>query len=214
MPGDALADGRRRSSPSTTPGDDPRGCLLASCRPSSCPSTTRSGSPSRRPDRFRAESRFANSAMDGYAVRAATSLRLPVVLRVSGQCRQAGSSCSVGPGEAIKIMTGAPIPVGADVVVLVERTTLLRETGLDPGVPPAGEHVRPPARTSRRARSSSRAVGHRSGVIAILAALGHPTAEVSLRPRVAIISTGDELSPRRDRRPGRSATRTRIRFAP
>ena len=66
---------------------------------------------------------FANSAMDGYAVRAADTVGAPVELKVTGMIA-AGTSPegTVGPGEAMRIMTGAPMPDGADAVVLVERT--------------------------------------------------------------------------------------------
>jgi molybdopterin molybdotransferase len=140
--------------------------------------------------------RFANSAMDGYAVRSADIASVPVSLRVL-EVVPAGRvpSCSVGPGEAIKVMTGAPIPQGADVVVPVERTS---SSGADSvsvlASLPAGEHVRPAGEdfaAGEKLVSSGRVID--PGVIAILAALGHPTAEVSLLPRVAIISTGDEL---------------------
>jgi len=150
--------------------------------------------------------RFANSAMDGYAVRSADIASVPVSLRVL-EVVPAGRvpSLAVGPGEAIKVMTGAPIPEGADVVVPVERTSSSSPDSVSVLVSlPIGEHVRPAGEdfgAGEKLVSSGRGID--PGVIAILAALGHPTAEVSLLPRVAVISTGDELvSPGEDVGPG------------
>ena len=72
---------------------------------------------------------FANTAMDGYAVRAADTAGAPVQLDVVGTLA-AGSApdVEVGPGQAVRIMTGAPIPAGADAVVMVERTSVRRPT--------------------------------------------------------------------------------------
>src|SRR5437870_3863369 len=66
---------------------------------------------------------FANTAMDGYAVRAADTVGAPVDLKVVGMLAAgAEPTTPVGQGEALRIMTGAPIPPGADAVVMVERT--------------------------------------------------------------------------------------------
>ncbi len=87
---------------------------------------------------------FANTAMDGYAVRAADT---PGRLRVVGDLPAGRApTIPVGPGEAIRIMTGAPMPDGADAVVMVERTR--PDDDGDPGrviveVAKLGEHVRP-----------------------------------------------------------------------
>jgi molybdopterin molybdotransferase len=140
--------------------------------------------------------RFANSAMDGYAVRSADIASVPVSLRVL-ETVPAGRvpSRAVGPGEAIKIMTGAPIPSGADAVVPVERTSSAGPDSVSILASlPSGEHVRPAGEdfaAGEKLVASGRVID--PGVIAILAALGHPTAEVALLPRVAVISTGDEL---------------------
>jgi hypothetical protein len=87
--------------------------------------------------------RFANSAMDGFAVRASDIASAPVGLRVV-ETVPAGKVPvrSVGAGEAIRIMTGAPIPSGADVVVPVERTSAASGDSIRIEVSlPAGEHV-------------------------------------------------------------------------
>jgi len=139
--------------------------------------------------------RFANSAMDGYAVRSSDIASVPVSLRIV-ETVPAGKvpSRAVGQGEAIKIMTGAPIPSGADVVVPVERTIFEAESVSVLVSLPAGEHVRPAGEdfaAGEKLVASGRVID--PGVIAVLAALGHPEVEVSMLPRVAVISTGDEL---------------------
>ncbi len=143
---------------------------------------------------------WANSAMDGYAVRAAdvagASGENPVTLRVIEEL-QAGfeASRAVGPGEAIRIMTGAPIPEGADAVVMVEltepggegETRILQSVPGGEAVRPAGEDVEAGERVFE--------AGSRMGpaAIAMLASIGRAQVLVHQRPRVAILSTGEEL---------------------
>jgi molybdopterin molybdotransferase len=140
--------------------------------------------------------RFANSAMDGFAVRASDIASVPVELSVI-ETVPAGRvpSLAVGSGEAIRIMTGAPIPSGADVVVPVERTSPASGDSIRIEVSlPAGEHVRPAGEDFQAGETlvrSGRVID--PGVIAVLAALGHADVEVAMPPRVAVISTGDEL---------------------
>lgn len=145
--------------------------------------------------------RFANSAMDGYAVRArdlaAAADDRPVRLRVIGESA-AGHPLSgpLGPGEAVKIMTGAPVPAGADAVVPVEDVTAeAAETVIVVARPVA------PGRFVRRAGGDLRA-GEvalprgtllQPGLIGLLASIGQTSVPVVRRPRVAILSTGDEL---------------------
>ena len=82
---------------------------------------------------------FANTGMDGYAVRAADT---PGTLRVVGELPAGRApTIAVGPGEAIRIMTGAPMPDGADAVVMVERTRVDGDH-VDVEVAKLGEHVR------------------------------------------------------------------------
>jgi molybdopterin molybdotransferase len=137
-----------------------------------------------------------NSAMDGFAVRTADLTGdAPHRLRVA-QVLPAGRTADrpVGPGEAVKIMTGAPLPPGADAVIMVERTeesggcVVLQETP-DPGrhVRPAGEDVRAGARVLPRGRALSPADA------AVIASLGIARVEVYERPRLACLATGDEL---------------------
>jgi molybdopterin molybdotransferase len=144
---------------------------------------------------------FDNSAMDGYAVRAAdvagASEETPVRLRVVEHV-PAGAfpTVPVGPGEAVRIMTGAPVPAGADAVVMVERTA--EEQGGDVGVIFApvreAENVRRRGEDVRKGETVLR-TGETVGpaTIGILASVGCPKPLVHRRPRVAIVSTGDEL---------------------
>ena len=140
---------------------------------------------------------FANSAMDGFAVRGTDVSAAGAILEVVGDL-PAGMSpdIEVGPGEAIKIMTGAPMPAGADTVARVEDTTtegskVTIATAVDAGtsVRPAGGDV-PEGQLVFTA--GTRLTPMHVGVLATIG-VGHP--KVFKRPRVAFMSTGDELSP-------------------
>jgi molybdopterin molybdotransferase len=152
---------------------------------------------------------FANSAVDGYAVRAADTAGAPVRLPVLEDV-PAGSvpTRTVEAGTAIKIMTGAPLPGGADAVVRVEDTeadgeTVLILRGADPetavreagGDVRAGDEVFP---------AGERLTAHHLGV---LAALGVARPRVRRRPVVAILSTGDEVVPPETEAPAPGAIR-------
>lgn len=134
---------------------------------------------------------FANSAMDGYAVRAADT---PGRLRVVGEVA-AGMAAppTVEPGTTVRIMTGAPIPPGADAVVPVERASEEADGAVELGPASVGAHVRDAGHDTR----AGDAVEVRSPLspagVAVLASLGLGMVEVRRRPRVAILSTGDEL---------------------
>jgi molybdopterin molybdotransferase len=142
-----------------------------------------------------------NSAMDGFAARTAdvrgASRATPVVLRVL-EAVAAGDfpSRPVGPGEATEIMTGAPIPEGADCIVRVEHTlreppgfvTVVNDMDAGRNVRGRGEDVRKGAVVL----DSGRVV--RPAEIGVLAMTGCRDVVVHRRPRVAILSTGDELA--------------------
>lgn len=142
---------------------------------------------------------FTNSAMDGYAVRAIdladASPEHSVRLRVLGDLAAGGVPLSaVGPGEALRIMTGAPMPEGADSVVPVEDTTrggdwVETAKTLRPGIHIrlAGEDLRPGQVLVKAGH------GLRPGDLGVLAAAGFPTVAVHPRVRVAVLTTGDEL---------------------
>jgi len=142
---------------------------------------------------------FTNSAMDGYAVHAAdvaaasekTPVRLPVVHDIAAGNTQA---LSLAPGQSMRIMTGAPMPHGADAVIPVEHTDggLANVTVLAPV--PVGQNVRQAGEDVEAGDLVMRA-GGRLGPrqIALLAAVGVGQVQVTPKPRVVVISTGDEL---------------------
>ncbi len=140
---------------------------------------------------------FDNTAMDGYAVRSADTAAAPVTLDVVGTLAAGGvPTASVGAGQAIRIMTGAPIPPGADAVIKVERTRAL--DGGDRVVAevsvPVGNHVR----TAGEDLEVGKVVFEPGEVLqpahlGVLAGLGIHAVEVVRRPRVGVMSTGDEL---------------------
>lgn len=171
---------------------------------------------------------LANTGMDGYAVRAAdtdgATYDSPRTLEVIGYL-PAGSvyEGEVGPGQAVRIMTGAPIPAGADAVVPFEETDeydwTTRESARDPGS--WQEHPRAEVRIDVAAAvgANIRHAGEdvREGelvlprgtviipaTVGVLASLGLDRVRVHRRPRVAILSTGDELlRPGEPREPGK-----------
>jgi len=142
---------------------------------------------------------LTNTAMDGYAVRAADTARAsfehPVRLRII-QDLAAGYTTDVAvmPGTAIRIMTGAPIPPGADAVVQFEDTEQPGEwVSIFKGVT-EGKNVRPPGEDVRKgALILPRGTEIRAQEVGMLAALGRKEAWVHRRPRVAILATGDEV---------------------
>ena len=141
---------------------------------------------------------FPRATRDGFAVRAADLTQLPARLRVTGEIR-AGASVSesaviVRAGEAIEIMTGAPVPEGADSVVMVEYTARDGNVVSVQRATVAGENVVPRAAEGKHG-DVLLCAGARLGAsqIAVVAATGHPEVLVRRRPRVAIISTGDEV---------------------
>jgi molybdopterin molybdotransferase len=143
---------------------------------------------------------FANTAMDGYAVRAADTAGAapdaPARLRVVGELPAGRApSVAVGAGEAIRIMTGAPMPPGADAVVMVERTRPDGDDGVAVEVEArTGDHVRPAAgdlHTGQRVFAAGTRLG--AAHLGVLASVGAATVCVHPRPRVGVLSTGDEL---------------------
>lgn len=143
---------------------------------------------------------FDNSAMDGFALRAADVARAselePVALTVLETVRAGATGrLAVGSGQAVRIMTGAPMPRGADSVVMVERV----EAGADGRI-----HVSQPALQGSHVRARGEDVEEgalllRAGArlrpydVALLAAQGFAEVSVIKRPSVAVLSTGDEL---------------------
>ena len=142
---------------------------------------------------------FRNSAMDGYAVYAAdlvvASPTTPFTLPVAGDIAAGNTQAlSLSPGQSMRIMTGAPIPDGADAVVPVERTDggLAKVTFSAPV--PVGQYVRQAGEdvaAGDLVMSDGARLGPRQ--IALLAAVGTGQVTVTPKPRVVVISTGDEL---------------------
>lgn len=140
-----------------------------------------------------------NSAMDGYAVRSADASRAPLTLDVVAVVRAGDQPTrAVGPEEAVRIMTGAPMPPGADAVVMQERTRALPGPGLgrvelrEPAAP--RQNVRD-AGEDARAGEVLLPAGTVLGIpeLALLAGQGMTSVRIPHRPRVAIVATGDEL---------------------
>lgn len=146
-----------------------------------------------------------NSAMDGYAVRFADIEKIspenPVKLRIVGDV-PAGSQLDpqIGPGEAVRIMTGAPIPTDADTVVQLEHTnrsepladlaaevTIFEPQSLGKHVRRAGEDVSPGTVIASAGQKVHAAL------VAAIASSGYSAVEVFVQPRVAVIATGSEL---------------------
>jgi molybdopterin molybdotransferase len=144
---------------------------------------------------------WANSAMDGYAIRAedvaGASRANPVTLRVIERVRAGEPPArTVTSGQATRIMTGAPIPPGADSVVRVEDTDRESEAGFVAVLDDrdAGQNVRPAGQDMRRGELLlGRGHSVTPGTIGVLAATGRDSALVYRRPRVAVLTTGDEL---------------------
>ncbi len=149
---------------------------------------------------------FDNSAVDGYAVIAADTADVPVELPVVDEVAAgAASEHELQPGEVIRIMTGAPMPAGADAVVMVEKTERIGDdrvrisAGVDPGaaVRRAGDDVQPgdllfPAGTVVT-----------PAIVGVLASINARTVTAHRRVSVAVLSTGDELvESGRDLEPG------------
>ena len=137
----------------------------------------------------------AVSAMDGYAVRAADVAQVPARLRVVGMAPAGGAyGKALRAGEAVRIFTGAPLPAGADAIVIQEDTSLegdkvtVREGVL------AGRYVRPAGldfKAGEVGLAAGRCLGPRD--IGLAAAMNVPWLQVRRRPRVAVLATGDEI---------------------
>src|SRR2546429_7120716 len=138
---------------------------------------------------------FRTSAMDGYAVRGDDVASAPVELRVVGEVAAGGfPDREVGPGEAMRIMTGAPLPDGADTVVRVEDTDNANDVVTIAAVTPKGMSVRAAGEDLRKGeRILTRGTALRPAEIGLLASVGRARIRVTKRPRVAVFSTGDEI---------------------
>ncbi|ABS64783.1 molybdenum cofactor synthesis domain [Parvibaculum lavamentivorans DS-1] len=135
------------------------------------------------------------SAMDGYAVRAADTLTVPARLRVVGEAPAGGAYTEhLNEGEAVRIFTGAPLPQGADAVVIQEDTSREGDVVVIEETATAGDHVRVCGldfRTGDPGMPAGRKLSPAD--IALAAAMNLPQLEVRKQPVIAFFSTGDEL---------------------
>lgn len=141
---------------------------------------------------------FARSTRDGYAVRSADLAQLPAQLVVLGEIKagpQAGNALpALNQGEAFSIMTGAPVPPGAEAVIMVEYTSLQNgRVTIAKGIA-AGENI-----VARGAEAGSGSLVLNPGTrlteaaIALAASVGKSRLQVFVRPHVAVLTTGDEI---------------------
>ncbi len=139
---------------------------------------------------------FARATRDGYAVRAPDVEQVPARLEVVGEIKagDSGESFKVGRAQAVSIMTGAPLPAGADAVVMVEYTAASGSiVEVQRGVK-SGENFVPRAAEARAGQvvvEGGQRLDH--SLIAIAAAVGKSRVQVFRKPRIAVLSTGDEV---------------------
>ena len=140
---------------------------------------------------------FINTAVDGFAVRAADTIAAPVILSVVGTIAAgAAPDVPVGEGEAVRIMTGAPVPDGADAIVMVEDTEPVDDGGKvrvtrSVRVGDALRHIGDDVRVGDLLFPAGTVV--RPAMLGVLASVNHRSLEVYPPARVAVLSTGDEL---------------------
>jgi molybdopterin molybdotransferase len=141
---------------------------------------------------------FPRSTRDGFAVRSADVKTVPIQLRCIGEIKAGApiedSAIAVGAGEAVEIMTGAPVPAGADAVVMVEHTGRSGDAVVVQRTVVAGENVVAMGAEARLGVTMvERGTRVNHAIVAIAAAVGRPEVSTYRRPRVAILATGDEL---------------------
>lgn len=140
---------------------------------------------------------FDNTAMDGFAIRSADVADAPVTLDMIGTIAAgAAPDFTVGEGQAVRIMTGAPMPPGADAVVMVELTNMAAdEKSVDVAESvPVGNHIRPAGDDVQPGQVVfSQGTHLRPAHLGVCASIGVYGIPVYARPRVGVISTGDEL---------------------
>jgi molybdopterin molybdotransferase len=141
---------------------------------------------------------FDRATRDGYAVQAADLAEVPARLEVVGEVKAGDwpqpGECSVGHGQAVGIMTGAPLPAGADAVVMVEHTSLSDRSVEVRRAVSVGENFVPrgvEARAGQLLLDRGRRLDHAG--IAVAASAGKSRVQVFPKPRVAVLSTGDEV---------------------
>ena len=146
---------------------------------------------------LRTQPPFPNSAMDGYALRAADCASIPAILRLIGES-SAGHAFDgvVGSGEATRIFTGAPMPRGADAIVIQEDVRRETDRIIVSAAVAHGDNLRPAGLDFFEGEAllpAGRRLTPRD--VALAAAANHTELPVRRRPRIAIVATGDELVP-------------------
>lgn len=140
---------------------------------------------------------FPASAMDGYAVRSGDAVRGAHLAVIGMSAAGRRFDGEVSAGEAVRIFTGAPVPPGADTILIQENVKRLDETKVVVSEPPEpGRHIRAVGldfKAGERVLRQATRLGARE--LSLAAAMGHRTVPVRRRPRVAIIATGNELVP-------------------
>jgi molybdopterin molybdotransferase len=159
---------------------------------------------------------FDRSQMDGYAVRATDIAATPTKLKIVGESAAGlGWHNELKPGQAVRIMTGAPLPAGADSVQQVELTReldggsevdILQPVTLGRSIVKRGSEIKKGATVLRAGERIN------AGAIAVLASFGYAKVSVGKRPRVAILATGSELVPV-DQSPGKDQIRDSNNFS-
>ena len=158
---------------------------------------------------------FDRSQMDGYALRASDIESVPAKLRIVGESAAGrGWHNEMKPGEAVRIMTGAPVPAGADSVQQVELTheieggaqvEILEAVALGRSIVKRGSEIKAGATVLNAGEQISAAT------MAVLASFGYAEVKVGRQPRVAVLATGSELVPV-DQKPGRDQIRDSNNF--
>jgi molybdopterin molybdotransferase len=141
---------------------------------------------------------FPRSTRDGYAVRANDLKNLPAQLKVIGEIKAgplpAAAPPKLNPGETFSIMTGAPVPHGADAVVMIEYTSRQDErVEFTKEIAPGENIVAQGAEAKRGSLLLDRGTRLNESAIALIASVGKSRLQVFVRPRIAILITGDEI---------------------
>ena len=140
---------------------------------------------------------FPRATRDGYALRAHDIAQVPAQLALIGEIKAGAvpdGSCKVKPGEAVSIMTGAPLPSGADAVVMVEYTAQSGSTVEIKRSVKSGENYVPRGAEARQGQmmlDRGMLVDH--AAIALAASVGRNRLQVFRKPRIAVVATGDEI---------------------
>jgi molybdopterin molybdotransferase len=139
---------------------------------------------------------FPRSTRDGYAVRAADLAKLPATLKVIGEIKAGPQQLpsTLNPGQAFAIMTGAPVPQGADAIVMVEYTSQKADSvEITKSVAPGENIVAQGAESKRGNLLLDRGTRLNQAAIALAASVGRSKLQVFVRPQIAVLTTGDEI---------------------